>query len=704
MRKYIPFIFSKKTVELLVTTLVILVSLGNGGGVAAIDPGLGQLLQAGAPHVDPAVDCTTGAASVTNTTDGITTADFTYTDPDRANRKVGVTIWTPNDGQPHPLVMFAPGRFQDSKAKGFYDRYLRATAAAGFVVAGADFSDNTTEAAATPDAQDIKFLIGKVQADTKILPQIDDTKGVGLIGHSDGALIALIDGFSDKADNRIKAVIAADGALSQGYSFNGPAANHSALLLMHGDADTTQNISGSVGAYATINAPYKAFATFEGADHYHYITGDTDAGKAYTPAVDAVTSSYLRQTLSGDATAPPLKTVQGSFTSIFTLQETGNPAAAGNGTVSSATGTTPASCCATTTSSVSADDASLTGSDNEQKIWNYLTGKGLKPFQAAGIMGNMQAESGFNPHSQEPGTTSDAPNERGHGIVQWTPGTELLPLANNDLPTLNSLAWQLNILWNQLTVKGSKPIDHTDAGDAVKASKDIAGATEAFENLFEIHQGPAQPQRITNAQGVLAKYGSGAPSSDDPVANLSGASCASDASSGSNCNGTAGQKILCEAEKFDAYGYHLGGGHGDPAVFMQHFKGAVTGNTADQAWMGAQYGGGPPWPGIVDCSGLVLVSMWNAFGVKTGFADVAFISSSDSITGKPLFRPISLDEVQPGDVIGHPGHVAIATGTGPNTAFFNAENPDVALPNQILLDSSWKPGWTVAGRYIGPGS
>lgn len=35
----------------------------------------------------------------------------------------------------------------------------------------------------------------------------------------------------------------------------------------------------------------------------------------------------------------------------------------------------------------------LVGSDNAQKVWNYLKGQSLSDAQAAGVMGNMQQES-----------------------------------------------------------------------------------------------------------------------------------------------------------------------------------------------------------------------------------------------------------------------------------------------------------------------
>ena len=39
----------------------------------------------------------------------------------------------------------------------------------------------------------------------------------------------------------------------------------------------------------------------------------------------------------------------------------------------------------------------LTGKTNEEKIWNYLTSAGLNACGAAGLMGNLYAESGLIP-------------------------------------------------------------------------------------------------------------------------------------------------------------------------------------------------------------------------------------------------------------------------------------------------------------------
>lgn len=83
---------------------------------------------------------------------------------------------------------------------------------------------------------------------------------------------------------------------------------------------------------------------------------------------------------------------------------------------------------------------SLTGKNNEEKIWNFLTGKGLNSYGAAGLMGNLFAESGLNPHNlqntyeKKLGYTDNSYTEAvdsgkytgfthdsaGYGLAQWT--------------------------------------------------------------------------------------------------------------------------------------------------------------------------------------------------------------------------------------------------------------------------------------------
>ena len=72
-------------------------------------------------------------------------------------------------------------------------------------------------------------------------------------------------------------------------------------------------------------------------------------------------------------------------------------------------------------------DVTVDQTENVKAIWAYLTttalstneGKPLTPVQAAGIMGNMEAESSFNPSAIEGGVARE---DKGHGLAQWTFG------------------------------------------------------------------------------------------------------------------------------------------------------------------------------------------------------------------------------------------------------------------------------------------
>lgn len=65
----------------------------------------------------------------------------------------------------------------------------------------------------------------------------------------------------------------------------------------------------------------------------------------------------------------------------------------------------------------SSGGTSVTGNGNVAKMWNYLVGKGLSNEQAAGILGNIQVESGFSPFRQEGAQPWPS---GGYGLVQWT--------------------------------------------------------------------------------------------------------------------------------------------------------------------------------------------------------------------------------------------------------------------------------------------
>lgn len=142
----------------------------------------------------------------------------------------------------------------------------------------------------------------------------------------------------------------------------------------------------------------------------------------------------------------------------------------------------------------------LPGADNKQRIYFYLLGKGLSPPQAAGIMGNMQAESGFEPRRVQysypghtfhnsrgeisrPGPTSlddnvppndEANGSPGYGIVQFTsPGYKqaLRDISASTGVIAGDLTLQLDYLWSVLstTLRASvlDPILASNSSDEV---------------------------------------------------------------------------------------------------------------------------------------------------------------------------------------------------------------------------------------------
>ena len=115
----------------------------------------------------------------------------------------------------------------------------------------------------------------------------------------------------------------------------------------------------------------------------------------------------------------------------------------------------------------------LTGKNNEEKIWNYLTAAGMTACGAAGLMGNLYAESGLiptnlqNTHEKKLGFTDAAytaavdsgayanfaKDSAGYGLAQWTYHTRkaaLLAYAKAAGKSVGDLETQLAFLLKEL--------------------------------------------------------------------------------------------------------------------------------------------------------------------------------------------------------------------------------------------------------------
>lgn len=177
----------------------------------------------------------------------------------------------------------------------------------------------------------------------------------------------------------------------------------------------------------------------------------------------------------------------------------------------------------------------LSGNDNAQKVWNYLIGKGLSPVQTAGIMGNLQAESGFDPSKNEYG------NGIGYGLAQWSFGrrSNLEKTAQERGVPVSDLGFQLDYLWSELQGPYKKtvldPLMQTD--DLTEATRIVLVYYEAPKNKDSAEK---LQERLNLSQPILDKFGGGAASSGG-----------STAPSASGCGLPAGQADVIQKVSFD---------------------------------------------------------------------------------------------------------------------------------------------------------
>lgn len=145
----------------------------------------------------------------------------------------------------------------------------------------------------------------------------------------------------------------------------------------------------------------------------------------------------------------------------------------------------------------------LVGSDNAEKIWNYMTTKNLTPIQTAGIMGNLQAESGFDPAINEKNPVVSG-SRGGYGIAQWTGGRRvaLENFAKDSGRDVSSLDLQLDYMWHEFQNGEKAAYEH------LLKQTTVPNATQSFLDKYERAGVRRLDERIGFANDALAQYGS----------------------------------------------------------------------------------------------------------------------------------------------------------------------------------------------------
>jgi N-acetylmuramoyl-L-alanine amidase len=191
----------------------------------------------------------------------------------------------------------------------------------------------------------------------------------------------------------------------------------------------------------------------------------------------------------------------------------------------------------------------LTGNSIKEKIWNFLKQQGLTDEQAAGVMGNMQAESGFIPtrfQGDRAFNPWDSASGNGWGLPQWDGGRrysapdkgvlgklksqhpELVkyidvqydwakdPAVQAKIPASDLdalLNFELTFLHNESM---SRPVTAHGFGDAknewdtLKLQKTVEDATVFWHNNFEVSADSPQTviaSRGGDAKKILSEFG-----------------------------------------------------------------------------------------------------------------------------------------------------------------------------------------------------
>ena len=150
-------------------------------------------------------------------------------------------------------------------------------------------------------------------------------------------------------------------------------------------------------------------------------------------------------------------------------------------------------------------------SDVAQAVWTFFTGKGFTPQCTAGIMGNLQQESGMDPARLQSG------GGKGRGICQWTVSEDrfknMEALAKSRGKDWTDLQTQLD--WLDMELQGKDPTTanllkkKVGGYENFKRLTNINQACTVFEESFERAGKPMMEKRFAYAKQFYDKFASG---------------------------------------------------------------------------------------------------------------------------------------------------------------------------------------------------
>ena len=172
---------------------------------------------------------------------------------------------------------------------------------------------------------------------------------------------------------------------------------------------------------------------------------------------------------------------------------------------------------------------SLYGKTNEEKIWNFLTSKGLNAYGVAGLMGNLYAESALNPQNLQntyerslgftdaeytaavdSGSYSNFVRDAaGYGLAQWTYWSRkeaLLAYVKAAKASIGDLETQLCFLFKELSESYTSVLAVLKTATSVKQASDVV--LTKFERPAD-QSDNAKNKRASFGQTYFDKYAAG---------------------------------------------------------------------------------------------------------------------------------------------------------------------------------------------------
>lgn len=203
---------------------------------------------------------------------------------------------------------------------------------------------------------------------------------------------------------------------------------------------------------------------------------------------------------------------------------------------------------------------------DQDTIAAYLSRKGLSDPQVAGVLGNLQVESSFDP-------TAYNPKEQAIGIAQWEGSRRrnLQAYAAAAGTTETDLGTQLDFMWAELTGPESASLT------ALRRTSTPADAATVFNTKYERSAKASLPKRVKAAKAIAASLGPG-------VSTTTGLTPAGP---------LAGTQTTIQTAGYVA-----------PAGLVSGAAGAVTSAVAPLVYTGI---------GLVLAGGLVVAGLWRTF-------------------------------------------------------------------------------------------